>query len=400
MISYNEALDLIYNEIGKINLGTEEIDLTESLGRVIVEDVLADVDLPPFDNSAMDGYAIKYSGVRNRNIIGEISAGNYKEFTVGDNDAVGITTGSKIPEGADSVIPIEDVKVENNILLINDNAVFKRGINVRPKGSDLFKDNVTVCKYTKINPSVVATLASCGKEKVKVFEKLKAGILVTGDELIPITEIPSGDKIRASNNYGLQSAFQSINQEPIDYGFLNDDRNIIKEKVKSILSLDIDIFVTTGGVSVGKYDFMKEVFEEAGVTKIFWKVNIKPGMPFYFGVYETINKHILVFGLPGNPVSTLVNFYIFIEPVIRKLMKQRAKDIYTATLQNGIKKNDGKKHFSRGIIVSGIDGWEVTVHSSQSSGNYFELGNANCLIITDEEKQNPKKGDLVKCILI
>jgi len=400
MISYEEALDLINKEFGKINLATEDVELTESLNRIIAEDVFADVDLPPFDNSAMDGYAIKFNPERSRNIIGEVSAGNFKEYIVGENDAVGITTGSKIPEGSDTVIPVEDVSIENDILLFNDNAKLKKGINVRLKGSDLLKGSITVNKFTMINPSVIATLASCGKDKVKVFRKLKAGILATGDELIPVSEKPSHDKIRASNNYALHAAFQSINQEPVSYGFLNDDRNAIAEKVKTILDSDIDIFVTTGGVSVGKYDFLKEVFEESGVKKIFWKINIKPGMPFYFGVYQTTDKPVLAFGLPGNPVSALVNFYIFIEPAIRKLLNQKEKEVYKATLQDDIRKKDGKKHFSRGTIYNGTDGWEVKSHSSQSSGNYYELGNANCLIITEAEIRNPKKGDVVKCILI
>lgn len=400
MISYKEALALIYKEAEKINPGIEEVDLINSLNRIAAEDVYADVDIPPFDNSAMDGFAIKYSGERQRKIIGEISAGNYKEFVIENNDAVGITTGSKIPEGADTVVPIEDVIIENEMLIIKEGVVFRKGSNVRPKGSDLLMNSITVSKYSNINPSVIATLASCGKEKIKVFKKLKAGILATGDELIPISEKPCGDKIRASNNYALESALYSIHQEPISCGFLNDDRKAISDKVRDILSTDIDIFITTGGVSVGKYDFLKEVFEESGVEKVFWKVNIKPGMPFYFGVYKAAKRTILVFGLPGNPVSTLVNFHIFIEPSIRKIFHQAEKEYYTAVLQNEIKKSDGKRHFSRGHFCNGTSGIEVKALGSQSSGNYFELAQANCLIITDEEKRNPQKGDTVKCILI
>lgn len=400
MISYKEALELINKEAGKISTGVEEVELINSLNRILAEDVYADVDIPPFDNSAMDGFAVKYSAEGKRKITGEISAGNYKDFVVEGNDAVGITTGSKIPKGADTIIPIEDVIVEGRMLILKEGVVLKKGANVRPKGSDLSINSVTAGKYTKVNPSVIATLASCGKGNVKVFKKLKAGILATGDELIPISEKPTGDKIRASNNYALESAFNSIHQEPVSYGFLNDNRNEISDKVKKILSADIDIFITTGGVSVGKYDFLKEVFEESGVKKVFWKVNIKPGMPFYFGVYEAVNKRIPVFGLPGNPVSTLVNFHIFIEPFIRNLLHQPEKECFTAVLQNDLKKNDGKRHFSRGYFYNRKAGTEVKALSSQSSGNYYELAQANCLIITEEEKRNPQKGETVKCILI
>ena len=400
MISYREALELIYKETDRINPGIEEVDLINSLNRIVAEDVYADIDIPPFDNSAMDGFAVKYNGERKRNIIGEISAGNYSDVALEENDAVGITTGSKIPQGADTVIPIEEVFIENGIMVLKEGIILRKGANVRPKGSDLLMNSVTVSKYCNINPSVIATLASCGKTNVKVFKKLKAGILATGDELIPISEKPSGDKIRASNNYALESALYSIHQEPVPYGFLNDDRKTISEKVKNILSTDIDIFITTGGVSVGKYDFLKEVFEESEVEKIFWKVNIKPGMPFYFGVYKAAKRTILVFGLPGNPVSTLVNFHIFIEPAIRKIFHQAEKEYYTAVLQNEMKKSDGKRHFSRGYFCNGKEGIEVRALGSQSSGNYYELAQANCLIITEEEKRNPQKGDTVKCILI
>jgi molybdopterin molybdotransferase len=400
MINYNEAIEIIKSEFEKLTLHTEEVDLLESFKRILAEDVIADVDLPPFDNSAVDGYAIKFSERTQWEIIGEISAGNFSSFTLTENDAVLITTGSKLPPNANTIIPIEDVEVNGKDLFLKQNSFFKKGMNIRTQGNDLRKNEIAVHCFTKIDAKTIAVLASCGKEKVKVYSKLKAAILSTGDELIPINEKPIDDKLRVSNNYSLYAAMKEMNQTVINLGFVNDNKKIITEKIKAALALNIDLLITTGGVSVGKYDFLKEVFEEQGVKEKFWKVNIKPGKPIYFGVYEKDERRILVFGLPVNPVSSLVNFYVFIKPAIEFLFRQNEMKSVTAALQNDLKKKDGKKHFSRGILFEENGEWEVTSEFSQSSGNLVEMSRANCLIEIEEDKLNPKKGERVKCILI
>ena len=400
MIAFNDALKLIKNKISTISLPIEEVDILESHNRILAEDIIADVDLPPFDNSAMDGYAIKFSKRNKWNIIGEISAGNYSSINLSENEAVLITTGSKVPIDADTVIPIEDLIVEVNILKLKPSAFYKKGMNVRTQGNDLKKNQIAVHRFTKIDAKVIAVLASCGKERVKVFPKLKAAILATGDELIPINEKPEGDKLRVSNIYSLYAAIKEMNHTPINLGFTKDDRKIIQQKIKAALKMNIDMLITTGGVSVGKYDFLREIFEEEGVKEKFWKVNIKPGKPMYFGVYEKDEKKILVLGLPGNPVSSLINFYVFIKPAIEFLFKQNVSNRITAALQNDLKKKDIKRHFSRGILFEENGEWKVTSEFSQSSGNLVELSRANCLIEIEEERKIPAKGEKVKCILI
>jgi len=400
LISYNNALEIIKEEIKKLTLRTEEIDLPESLNYVLAEDVTADVDLPPFDNSAMDGYAVKFSNRKEWNIIGEISAGNYSSLTLSENDAVIITTGSKIPIDVDTVIPIEDLDVDVNILQLKLDAFYNKGMNIRTKGNDLRKGQVAVNCFSKIDSKVIAALASCGKEKVKVFKKLTAAILATGDELIPINQNPSEDKLRVSNTYSLYSAIKEINHSPIDLGFTKDDKEIVRQKIKTALEMNIDLFITTGGVSVGKYDFLKELFKESGIKEKFWKVNIKPGKPIYFGVYEKDEKKILVFGLPGNPVSALVNFYIFIKPALDHRFHQTQINSIKAVLQNDLKKKDGKRHFSRGILCNENGDWKVTSTFSQSSGNLVEMSRANCLIVIEEERVNLQEGEQVECIMI
>lgn len=400
MKTYNEALEIIKKEIEKIILCTEEVDILDSINRILAEDVIADVDMPPFDNSAVDGYAIKFSDTRQWKIIGEISAGNYSSFTLSENNTVLITTGSKLPPDVDTVIPIEDVDANNNTVRLKKDAFFKKGINIRTKGNDLQKNQIAVQRFAKIDAKVIAVLASCGISSVKVFSKLKTAILATGDELISINDQPADDKFRVSNTYSLYAAVKEMNHEAIMLGFVKDDKEMIRQKVKAALEMDIDLLITTGGVSVGKYDFLKEIFEEEGVVEKFWKVNIKPGKPIYFGVYEKGGKKIFVFGLPGNPVSSLVNFYIFIKPAIEFLFKQKGINSITAVLQNDLKKKDGKKHFARGILYEENFEWKVTSKFSQSSGNLVEMSHANCLIILEEEQRNPAKGEKVECILI
>ena len=400
MITYFTALEIIKDEIKKITLQTEEIDFLDSANRILAENIIADVDLPSFDNSAVDGYAVKFSERNKWKIIGEVSAGNYSSITLNEKDAVLITTGSKIPINADTIIPIENLDVEENILHLEQNAFFRKGMNIRIQGNDLENGQIAVQRFTKIDAKTIAVLAGCGKQKVKVFKKLIAAILATGDELIPFNEKPMNDKLRVSNIYSLYSAVKEMNHTPLMMGFVKDDKEIIHQKIKAAFEMNIDLLITTGGISVGKYDFLKEVLDEEGVKELFWKVNVKPGKPFYFGVCEKDEKKILVFGLPGNPVSSLVIFYIFIKPAIEYLYHQKTAIVISAVLTNDIQKKDGKKHFSRGIIFEESSEWRVTTKFSQSSGNLVEMSRANCLVIINEEKINPAKGEKVECMLI
>lgn len=400
MLSYLQALEKIKIKFSQFTLQKEETDIFDSLNRILAEDIISDVDLPPFDNSAMDGYAIKFSDRNNWNIIGEITAGNYSSLDLKIDEAVLITTGSKIPSGVDLVIPIEDVIVDGNLLALKKNIILNKRKNIRKQGNDLMKGETAIEKFTKVDAKVMAVLASCGKEKVKVFQKLKAAVFATGDELVSIKEKPNEDKIRVSNIYSIIAAVKELNQLVINLGFTKDDKEIIRQKIKDALQMDVDLLITTGGVSVGKYDFLKEIFNEEGVEEIFWRVNIKPGKPIYFGVYQKKEKNIFVFGLPGNPVSALVTFYMFIKPAIDFIFKQKSGLTILASLQNDLKKSDEKRHFARGILFFENGLWKVTSEFSQSSGNLVEMSKANCIIVIEEERKNPLKGEIVECIII
>ncbi|MBU0561600.1 MAG: molybdopterin molybdotransferase MoeA [Bacteroidetes bacterium] len=398
MISYNEAVDLIKNEFAKLQLETEKVKLTDAVGRTLAEDIVADVNLPPFDNSAVDGLAIKYEdGVTEWKITGEISAGNYS----GENQygAALIMTGAIVPPEFNTIIPLEDYDIVDDTAKLNPGAFVKKGMNIRRMGSDIKAGEVAISKGTLLKARHLAAAASCGKAELLVYKKIKFALLATGDELIPVTEIPTNDKIRVSNLYSLAGAVIENGQVTDSHGFIGDDKEAVKKKLEEMLESDADIICTTGGVSVGKYDFVKDIFLELGVEQIFWRAYIKPGKPAFFGKFESVNKIKLVFALPGNPVSSLVNFEVYLKSRIIELYNLPPVEKITAVLENDIRKNDKKRHFVKAFLFKNESGgYVVRSQISQSSGNLVELSQANCLIEIEEEIINPKKGDKVICI--
>ena len=402
MISFEKADKIISEAFNILQLGTEEINLTDALNRVLAETILSDIDLPPFDNSAMDGYAIIFNPkIKQWKIIGEISAGNYIEFNADESSAVHIMTGGKLPKNCDTVIPIEDVNIANEFAHLKETATFFYGMNIRKKGEDLRRGEIAIEKDTVLKPNHIAVAASCGKSKLKVYKKLNIGILTTGDELIDINIKPNADKIRASNPYSLFAAVRDTNMNPSNFGIIKDEKAVLFKKIKDVLNSKLDVLLTSGGVSVGKYDYLKEILEELGVDIKFWRVFIKPGKPILFGIYNNSGHQTLIFGLPGNPVSSLVTYIIFVKRHILKLFGNQELTTLQAVLKNNISKQDKKRHFIRGIMKK-VNQYEheVTLSGQQSSGNLAQMGKANCLIVIEEEKINPTIGETVECIMI
>jgi len=403
MISFSEAYNIIRNEFQKLKPDTEEVDLLNSLNRILAEDIYADTNLPPFDNSAMDGYAVKYNPSRKKwKLIGEISAGNYHLFTPDDESAVLIMTGGKLPVNASAVIPIEDVIIENDYVKLADGKSFGEYQHIRKTGEDLSAGILALYKNQLITSNKISLLAACGKSKVKVYRKLKFGVLATGDELVDIDSSISDDKIRGTNLYSIISAVNEFNMNAVNFGFAKDDKEKIREKLSEAFGSDIDILLTTGGVSVGKYDYLKELFAGYGVEIKFRKVNIKPGKPLVFGAAAKERKTKFVFGLPGNPVSAYVNFTIFIKPAVLEFFGIKSNNTIKAELTEQVTKNDDKRNFLRGFLEFNPEKGKYFVKAapSQSSADMVRLANANCLIVIDEERTNLRKGDEVECILI
>ena len=402
MILFEEAYKIIEKAFNEIVPGTEKVLLDNSLHRTLAEEVIADIDLPPFNNSAMDGIAVKYNkDITEWKIVGEISAGNFEEFKLKENRAVTIMTGGRLPEFCDTIIPVEDIDLNKDIASLKRKVNYKKGASLRKKGSDLAKGETAIPNNTFLKPRHLAAAASCGKPELTVYKKLNIGVLATGDELIPVNEKPTGDKIRISNTYSLLAVIDELNMNAINLGIVSDEKVLLLQNIADALNSDIDILITTGGVSVGKFDYVKDVFEELGVEIKFWKANIRPGKPIVFGTFTSGGHSKLVFGLPGNPVSSLVNLEIFIRENIIKLYHQPKRKYIEAVLQNNLKKTDTKRHFMRGILTKTDGGtYEVSSKFSQSSGALIEMSKANCLMIIEEETINPQKGTTVKCMMI
>ena len=403
MKPYLEALEIIKSEFKKIPQELESISLSDSLNRILAEDVYADVDQPPFDNSAVDGYAVVFNDqVRQWKLIGEISAGNFQTFALNNDSAVSIMTGSQIPEGCTAVIPIEDVEVVGATIRLRSGAKYFKGMNKRKKAEYMQKGQLAVSKNTLITPARIMQLADCGKSTAKVHKKLTAAILSTGDELVDISEKPKADKIRATNIYALEALFRKYDFNILNLGIVKDDEELIALKVDCALTSKIDLLVTTGGVSVGEYDLLKSIFERMGVERKFWQANIKPGKPIYFGTHRSSSDIKLVFGLAGNPVSAFVNFHVFILPALENYYSTSFTRKIKAKLAHDLEKKDGKRHFIRSIYSFDENEKVYIVEDigSQSSGNISGLSKANCLIIFEEVKDKISKGEFVECIVM
>lgn len=403
MISYTVSYQIVKNEFLKLKLEIEEVDLLNSLNRILADDVYSDINQPPFHNSAMDGFAIRFNpNIKKWKIIGEISAGNYNQFTLDDESAVLIMTGGKIPENTSAILPVEDVITDNGFVMLADGKSIKESQHIRKKGEDLSEGILALKKNQLITSNKISLLGACGKSKVKVYRKIKFGVFTTGDELIDIDGKVTEDKIRGTNLYSVISLLNECNMETLNFGFVKDDKAKIRKKLADAFNSDIDILVTTGGVSVGKYDYLKELLIEFGTEVKFWKVNIKPGKPIVFGIWEKENKTKLVFGLPGNPVSSYVNFLIFIKPAILNFFGITPDNSVMAELTESIIKKDDKRNFFRGRLDFNLEKGKYFVKASeaQSSADMMQLANANCLIIIEEDKINPKKGEEVECIKI
>lgn len=403
MISFDEANKIISAELNNLKTKITESDLLDSLNCILAEDIIADINLPPFDSSAMDGFAIKYSEeIKKWKLTGEISAGNYKPFKLSNTTTVRIMTGGKLPDECTAVIPVEDVIENGRFIVLKKSVPAKPGQNIRILGEDLMRGQVAVQKNTLLTSKHISALAACGKKRVKVYEKLKIAVLITGDELVDIDKIPTVDKIRGSNLYSLLALIKEMNMIPVNLGFVSDIKSEQERKIKTALESDIDILLTSGGVSVGKFDYIPEIFEKLHIQINFRKVNIKPGKPLVFGTFHNKNKVVFVFGLPGNPVSSFVDFQLFVKSNIFKLFKLDQNDHIRANLSGSITKADNKKQFMRGIYKYNSASGKYIVEKlvSQSSGNMVDASRANCLIVVDENTRSVVKGEEVECIML
>jgi molybdopterin molybdotransferase len=408
MISVDEALKIILDHTSAT--GMQRVSLLDAVGRVLGEDVHAARDHPPWDNSAMDGYAVHWEDVKSASrqnpaflkIVEEIPAGYLPQRVVQKGEAARIMTGAPLPEGADTVVRKEDTSEDEKGVKIF--ASVGRGESVRVKAMDVKCGSRVLARGSTLGPAQIGLLATAGKSVVTVYQRPRIFILATGNELAELDDFLSLEKIVNTNSYSVAAQAIEAGAEPVLVGIARDTREDVEEKLSKALSSSSgglgtsDIVVSSGGVSVGKYDFIKEVYGQLGVEMKFWKVAMKPGSPLAFG---TCGKK-LVFGLPGNPVSSMVTFELFARPAIRKM--SGALEIFRprvlATLEESITKGSDKRHFLRAWVRIQDRQYLVRVTGIQDSGVLSSMAAANALMILPEGQTEFRSGEKVEVHLL
>ncbi len=384
-------------------LGLEKISILDAFGRMLGEDIVAERDNPPWANSAMDGFAVKWVDIKQEYaiqkpvtlaVIEDVPAGKMPSKTVGVGQAIRIMTGSPIPQGADTVLKVEDTEHTPDAV-----RVFKpepRGSNIRPQGEDVKKGECIIGRGMQIRPGEAGMLAILAKSFVFVYQRPRVAILSTGDELADLDERFSEEKIINSNSYGIAAAVQEAGGIPFLLGIARDTPVALKEKISH--GLNADMLVLSGGVSMGDYDFTKAVFRDIGAEMNFWKLAIRPGQPLAFGKIQ--GK--LAFGLPGNSVSSMVTFEQLVRPAMLKMSGHQSygRPVVDAVFQEKFSKRTDRRHFLRGILTREDGVFKVRTTGGQGSGILTSMVKANCLIDVPVEVERLNPGDQVTVQLL
>ncbi len=399
MIHLEEALGIILSEVK--TLEAEKVEISSSLERVLAEDVYADFDIPGFDRSAMDGYAVMAgdtSSVRSDRplileVIADLRAGYQTKKILREGKAVRIMTGAPLPQGADAVVMVEDTKEEEDRVRIFRKV--KPGENVSFTGEDVKKGELVLKEGSLIRPAEVGMLAALGKEKVMLRKKPTVAVISTGDELTKVGDRLEEGQIYDSNSFALFSQVMKCGAIPQRLGIVPDKKEELILKIQEGLSFNV--LLLSGGVSVGVYDLVKEATEEAGVKILFWKVAVKPGKPTFFGIRD----HTLVFGLPGYPVSSMLNFENLVKPAIYAMLGREERRIQVqAYLQSSIRSKGRRRNFIRVKLVRERGEYRAVPAPSQKSGVLKSMVFADGFIVVPEELEEIKKGEKVQVQLL
>ncbi|MCS7151386.1 MAG: molybdopterin molybdotransferase MoeA [Endomicrobia bacterium] len=400
-VEFKTALNLILNSVNK-KLRTEFRNVKESLWYTCAVNVKSKYDIPNYDNSAMDGFAIRSTDTQNAKIdnpiklkiVGEIKAGKVSRLKISSGECVSVMTGSCLPQGADAVIEKEAVEYEDNKIKIFSKV--KPNKNIRFCGEDVKKNEVVVEKGTLITPSALGMIISCGYDKIKVYRKPKIGIIATGDELVDVGEKVTYGKVRNVNSYTLSGLVEKYHFKAYNYGIAKDEVKQLKSKLTKALA-ECDVILISGGVSKGEYDLVKPVLLQLEVKPIFWQVKQRPGKPVFYCIYYRNGQKIPIFGVPGNVVSNYIVFEMLIKPLLYKLEGRNEQEQYfDAIIEEPVEKKLGLRYFLRGVVVQKNGKFYVRTTGPQGSGILMSLLRANCLIVLDERQKNVKKGDTVK----
>ena len=393
-LSADAALEQIKSGAVRIK-GIEKIAIREALNRILAEDIHSHINVPTGTNSAMDGYAVNSgdipsSGNVELHVSGTAWAGKPYDGKLTAGSCVRIMTGAIMPEGTDTVIIQEDVQVTGSGIMID--GATRKGDNVRQAGEDIAAGDLILSRGRRLNPADIGLIASLGIAEVCVVRRLRVAFFSTGDELRSIGETLSDGAIYDSNRYTLYGMLERMGADIIDMGVIKDDRDALEEAF-SIAAANADVLITSGGVSVGEADYIKEILAKLGQVD-FWKVAIKPGRPLAFGQVG----NALFFGLPGNPVSVMVTFYEFVQPALRKMIGEDDAGVLSlkARCDSKLKKRPGRVEYQRGILQRDEDGDLVVVKTgAQGSGILRSMSQANCFIILPIASSGVEPGEFV-----
>jgi len=417
MISVEQALEKILSYVDILE--EEEVPILDSLERVLAEDVRSGINIPPLDNSAMDGYAVRADDTLNTSagspcflrVIGTVIAGSISEQEVTAGTAMRIMTGAPVPDGADSIVRFEDTDETQRKQSGDDSAAAEVGIlcvvpqgkDIRRAGEDVTSGSLVLRKGLVIRPAEVGVMASVGRSKIKVIRRPVVAILATGNELTEIDQpLPAG-RIYNSNTYSVAALVKHCGGIPKILGIATDDEDSLVNGLRQ--GLDADMLITSGGVSLGDYDIVKEILAREGEIT-FWRVRMKPGKPLAFGRIKGSgggeNRYVPHLGLPGNPVSAMVTFELFARPAILKLMgKQKlARPMIKAILEDDVVNTDGRRIFTRAIVEKRGDTYYARLTGAQGSGILTSMSLAKGLAIIPEDRDQVKAGEVVQVLML
>ena len=369
---------------------TETLPLKAAVGRVLAKSVISPLNVPSHDNSAMDGFALHSQDINSPalNIIGTAYAGNPFTGTVNAGECIRIMTGAVIPQGTDTVIMQERTEVSGNRMTMLEPP--KPQANVRYAGEDVREGQVVLETGRQLRPADIGLIASLGIGEVSVYRKLKVAFFSTGDELVSIGQPLGAGQIYDSNRYTLHGMLLGLNVDIIDMGVVRDDPAALEQSLIEAAT-QADVILTSGGVSVGEADFMKQLLEKLGQV-VFWKIAMKPGRPLAYGKVGSAHY----FGLPGNPVSVMVTFYQFVRDALLYLAGKNpvpALPLLNATCTEPIRKLTGRTEFQRGILFADAAGnWQVRPTGNQGSGILRSMSEANCFIVLNDAIGNLPAG--------
>lgn len=373
----------------------ESVNLRNALQRTLAADVLSPMNVPPHDYSAMDGYALRSSDLKaapcKLKMIGSAYAGRPFSGRVSAGECVRIMTGSLIPDGCDSVVMQEKVKVDGATIAIADTC--RRGENIRHTGEDIAQGATVLTRGHVIRPAEMGLLASLGFSEIRVYRKLKVALFSTGDELRQPGSPLAAGQIYDSNRYTLLGMLGELGAEAIDMGSIRDDKETLKAAFLHAAG-QADVIITSGGVSVGEADYIKQLLQEIGEV-VFWKIAMKPGRPLAYGKIGSCH----FFGLPGNPVAVMVTFQQFVRDALRVLMGQQIKPALElqAVCTHPIRKIPGRTEFQRGILSQDENNrWVVRTTGEQGSGILSSMSKANCFIVLPVSQGNVEAGNAVR----